>query len=144
MDNHDRELVKTLFNAVRIYSSSYAEYREKFKEEKKNKDNWRAFSFVALALALAALFLFSPVRGNCDSLYFDVGAGYKLQEASIYGYDNDSPTAFLAVGYHWSGPDVRLELAHDSNWLSGPPFNDEWEYHKTEIRVTKRFTLWER
>ena len=77
---------------------------------------------------------------QADELYFDIGIGYKLEEAKIYGYNNTSPTAHFALGYEWNT--IRLELSHDSNYLSGPPFNHDWEYYRTELRVVKRFDLW--
>lgn len=86
----------------------------------------------------ALLVLLFPLIAFADEAYIDIGIGYKVQEAKIYNYNNTSPTAHIAIGYKWDS--VSLELSHDSNYFSGPPFNKDWEYYRTEVRVVKRYS----
>ena len=74
-----------------------------------------------------------------------IGAGYKLDESDMYGYSSVTPHDSSALS-------ARLELfqeidewsygvSHHSQWLTGVPFDNEWEYSKTEVFVDYTFTL---
>jgi len=74
--------------------------------------------------------------------YAAVGVGYKIQEPGYVEYSGrklpvdfgDNDTALLEVGFETNYP-ISFGLKHDSQWSSGAPFNDNAEYHKTEIFI---------
>jgi hypothetical protein len=83
-----------------------------------------------------------------DEIKFDIGIGYRLQSTEIYGSDFDhwrdhkAQTAYAAIVWHNDNCGCQIELAHDSNWLTGFPSNSGRELHQTSIRIVKSFSLW--
>jgi len=105
----------------------------------------------ALSIAFVVMLILSAAKCSADTpeFYVDIGIGYKLDEAEMfhkrgdhyYTYDdNGSPTAHIAAGVNMGK--WRAEISHDSNWFNGAPFNGNWEYQRTELRVVRRFTIW--
>ena len=91
------------------------------------------------------------VAGFLDKTYITIGAGYKVQEPTLYywqetnyGYEkvaiNDPFSARLEIGYHYS-KNVKFGISHHSQWLTGAPINNGRETFKTEIFVDYTFTL---
>jgi hypothetical protein len=84
----------------------------------------------------------------CDIPYVKVGAGYKIDETDdvkfkdtgeTWKVDKSSPiSARIDAGYHCK-KGVTMGISHHSQWLSGSPFNDNWEHHKTELFVDKEW-----
>jgi hypothetical protein len=100
--------------------------------------------FIAASIAV---FLFMPRPASAGDLNLDIGAGYKINGTYIddpkFNRYNDSkgPTAYIAISYEINN--WRIELAHDSNWLLGRPFNAAKEQHLTQFRIVKRFRIFE-
>lgn len=77
--------------------------------------------------------------------FAQVGIGYKIDEPDyvMYGAEKfpvsfgSSDTALFEVGFE-SGP-VQFGIKHDSQWLTGRPFNNQPEYHKTELFIRYKF-----
>lgn len=82
----------------------------------------------------------------CDEVYFKVGAGYKFDETDswmVNGVDHKiddwSPySARIEIGRQ-QGP-WSYGISHHSQWLTGAPFNDAKEYHKTEVFVDYKWS----
>lgn len=92
------------------------------------------------------LILLSLLLSGCSSTkcftYGKVGAGYKFDEAVIY-YNgetlHDPISARLEIGKQcerWS-----YGVSHHSQWFNGKPFNNNNEYHKSEIFIDYTFIL---
>lgn len=70
--------------------------------------------------------------------YASVGAAYKLSEQQIWveadGTSmNDPFTARGEIGIEHDN--FRYGVSHHSQWLRGKPFDDDIEYHKTEVFI---------
>lgn len=95
--------------------------------------------------AVLALCLLGCVPVQAAEPYVYVGAGYKFIEAQYYvGAEKlsfGSPwSAIFELGVKTDGG-WRFGMKHDSQWFSGAPFNDDLEYHKTELFIGREFTL---
>lgn len=81
-----------------------------------------------------------------DGWYFEAGAHANVQLGSCtYCWeDNDSPGAYLALRYEEQLTKHTAWLfyyAHDSNWLTGWPLNDESESYHDKVGVGLRIKL---
>ncbi len=79
----------------------------------------------------------------CDR-YAKIGAGYKLEESETFTYNGKEVEADYG---HWLSARIEIGcetnkwswgISHHSQWLSGAPFNDDAEYHKTEIFIDRK------
>lgn len=80
--------------------------------------------------------LVSCVPVHADSVYLKVGVGYKVDEFQIYlnkeqAWFDDPVTARGELGYRKGS--LSFGVSHDSQYLTGWPFNDRSEYYKTEL-----------
>lgn len=101
----------------------------------------REWGFVVILILVAVALLIGNSAQACDEVYFKVGAGYKFVEAdslTVKGVDHKVDG--------WSPYSARFEIgkqkgawtygvSHHSQWLTGAPFNNIKEYHKTEFFV---------
>ncbi len=75
--------------------------------------------------------------------YFKVGVGYKLESTEINWEDGsvgDHPlSARFELGVERGA--VSYGISHDSQWVTGKPFNDDMEYSKTELFIDYKFEL---
>ncbi|MDB4352462.1 hypothetical protein OAA60_03415 [Porticoccaceae bacterium] len=83
------------------------------------------------------------VENFLSKTHITIGAAYKLNE-NIRNYNGEpyksSPTARLEVYYQYD-KFIRFGVSHHSQWLKGKPFNDDWEYQKTELFIDYTFSL---
>lgn len=99
--------------------------------------------------SLLLLALISVPVYSCDDVYLKVGAGYKISQPDKFtnkesGQNfeivfDDPLTARIEIGVERGN--VSYGISHHSNWLTGFPFNDEQEIHKTEIFVDYKWSL---
>lgn len=97
-------------------------------------------------ITVLVVFAITGCASICDTRYAKIGAGYKFQEKSISKKNIDGTYS----PYKSSPISARLEggckknsylfgVSHHSQWSTGAPFNDDWEYHKTELFVDKEW-----
>ncbi len=86
-----------------------------------------------------------------DFMFVKVGGGYKIFEQTKLhftykrmNYDIDTGSNILdklsarfAIGRQWGK--YSLSLEHHSQWLKGKPFDDDWEYHVTNVNLSYTF-----
>ena len=80
--------------------------------------------------------------------YVTIGAGYKIDELTIYMKNsddseykfNDPYSARIEIGYNFT-KNVKFGISHHSQWSTGYPFNDKKEPNKTELFIDYTFTL---
>lgn len=114
---------------------------------------WLTFILILLCLTIIGLLLLvataPDAEANCDEVYLKVGTGYKFAEQNglnirvggetiTYKLDNDRISARFEAGVECGR--LTWGVAHHSQWFSGYPFNDRWEYHKTEFFVDYKFS----
>jgi len=97
---------------------------------------------VRMFLLLAALT--APASGLCVEVYpyIAIGAGYKIHEPNYAKVDGEvirvsfggKDTALLEAGFEYKNS-ISFGIKHDSQWSTGWPINDEYEYHKTELFI---------
>ncbi len=78
-----------------------------------------------------------------DDVYFKVGAGYKLNENTMYidGIKvRKAITARFVIGYQVSDR-LSVGYTHRSQWSEGAPFNKRGEYAVDELFIDYKFTL---
>ncbi len=88
------------------------------------------------------------VQKFLNKTYIKIGAGYKFHEHKIYSTDDmgkkhliDQPvSARIEIGYQLSRR-LTVGISHHSQWLSGFPFDNEYEYFKTELFIDYTFSL---
>ena len=93
---------------------------------------------VAIVAALVAGCTHKP------PIYFKIGAGYKFDEqeamSTYSGEEMNNPiSARIELGMESGG--FSYGLSHHSQWLTGVPIDNEWEYSKTEVFIDYKFTL---
>lgn len=77
---------------------------------------------------------------------FIIGAGYKfycdqtidLPSGDIMEAEGDNLVS-ARIGMYKSFSNYQIGLWHHSQWARGAPFNDKWEYHKTEVTISYVF-----
>lgn len=94
----------------------------------------------------------SKLEGFIDYDFFEekdysfiIGAGYKfycdqsieLPLGKIESEDDDRFSARIGMSKNYKN--YQIGLWHHSQWARGAPFNDKWEYHKTEITISYVF-----
>ena len=93
---------------------------------------------------LLTAFTVTGCANHPPPIYAKIGTGIKLGEALMYGYNQtieaeSSPiSARIEIGQEVGN--LSYGVSHHSQWLTGKPFDDEWEYHKTEIFLDYKFT----
>jgi len=85
--------------------------------------------------------LLEPGCTTYDQLTFTNGTAFELCTGS-------NPRAEFKLGYefafgdfrnHWFLPIIQLGYKHESNWASGPPFNDEKELWSDSVFLEFKF-----
>ena len=100
---------------------------------------------------LSALLLSAPASATkfdvdwyLSRTHVTVGIAHKLSQTLTYddtgGKIKNSPTARMEVYYQYS-KHVKFGVSHHSQWLEGAPFNDRFEYSKTELFIDYTFSL---
>lgn len=87
-------------------------------------------------LLISLILLVSGCSTMKNNTYAKVGIGYKFEETAMYnkGVLIDDPySARFEIGT--SVNNFSFGLSHDSQWLSGAPFNDKEEYYKSEVFI---------
>ena len=88
------------------------------------------------------LIVICALLGGCASQtpYFKVGASYKFDELEMTFHDgtggkrkSDPIGARVEVGVE--DESFNYGVSHHSQFLDGWPFNDKYEYHKTELFI---------
>lgn len=97
-----------------------------------------------LILALIILLTTGCTSTSNTLGYCKVGAGYKFDEAYVYWGDGEKNHP-VSARFECGVEDGALSYggAHHSQWKTGAPFNDGYEYYKTEIFIDYKFTIWE-
>jgi len=81
--------------------------------------------------------------------YLKVGVGYKFSEQDeiqfccddrVYAIDNGSDYS-ARFEFGWERGNLSFGASHHSQWLAGWPFNDKWEYYKTELFIDYKWSL---
>jgi len=98
-------------------------------------------------LAIILMLASSTAMADYD-YYVKIGAGYKIDQTEyttdiesgrkVYLHFNDPISARIEVGIEHES--ISYGISHHSNWLTGYPFNNEGEFHKTEIFVDYKFS----
>lgn len=94
--------------------------------------------------------LFIDYKLTHQGFGFVVGSGYKIksQESITFstGKTHQLSTDIIRknrftarFGVYKRIDDWEIGLAHHSQWFVGRPFNNDWEYHKTEVVISKYF-----
>lgn len=95
--------------------------------------------------------LFSDYRQYIQkSVYTSVGFGLKIHSQEEIYFDSGyvhkfSPKERLLnkltarIGVFKAFNQYEVGIIHHSHWFVGSPFNNDWEYHKTEIVFNKYF-----
>ena len=84
---------------------------------------------------------------SADNWFIAIKNGYKVRESN--SFITDSGTTYKADYGHWLATSIRIGYewdicfktylecssgySHDSQLLSGKPFNDDYEYTKSEL-----------
>jgi len=92
-----------------------------------------------IALTLLAATLTTGCASTCVN-YVKVGVGYKFDEAKVYHNGkalNDPISARGELGRQCAS--YSYGISHHSQPFSNAPFNNKWEYYKTEFFVDKTF-----
>ncbi|HHZ70504.1 MAG TPA: hypothetical protein EYN54_09575 [Methylococcaceae bacterium] len=88
------------------------------------------------------------VQKFLNKTYIKIGAGYKFHEAKFYLPDSTGGThlieqpisARIEIGYQLSRK-LTVGISHHSQWLSGFPLTNKYEYFKTELFIDYTFSL---
>jgi len=81
--------------------------------------------------------------------YLKIGVGYKFSEQNeiqfccddrVYAIDNGSDYS-ARIEFGWEVGNLSFGASHHSQWLAGWPFNDKWEYYKTELFIDYKWSL---
>jgi hypothetical protein len=90
----------------------------------------------------AALILFTTSALADAKPYFKVGAGYKFKETAITWADGNKTqpvSARFELGIE-DGP-ITYGYSHHSQWATGWPVDNGYEYSKHEIFIDYKFDL---
>lgn len=108
----------------------------------------------------AAVFLALGAVKSCfaqefQGIYGHIGAGYYLDVGDhVYLRDNDgsfntdyktNPAALFGFYGKWKFKEnnfLKVGVDHDSNWLTGPPFNNDAELDITRFVVDYNYCIW--
>ena len=89
---------------------------------------------------LIRILLLTLLSGCSSTPYIETGVGYKFREQKIDWVDGSKThpvSGFIEVGLEFDG--VEVGIAHHSQPFTGKPFNDNEEYAKTELFISKRW-----
>jgi hypothetical protein len=112
-----------------------------------NKHNTK-ISLLSLVISITALvisLLAEPAQA--DTLYFKVGAGYKLNELKmsdeIDGTTNINVTDTATFELGIKNENLTYGIRHVSNYSRGWPFDNGIEYRKDELFIEYQFDIME-
>jgi len=109
-------------------------------------DNKKAVLGLAALVAVCGLLDCASAQASGYEPYLKVGLGYKFSEQDgirfgndphEYRLENEPISARGEVGFQ--NGCVSFGISHHSQWAAGWPFNDKWEYHKTELFIDFTF-----
>ena len=105
------------------------------------------------ALLLTLALLVGPAQADwtddySGSVYLEIGAGYNIDPfgCSICWQDNGSPEAHIKLSYeHPMNERTTLVVyyKHDSNWVTGFPFQPADESSHDSVGISMKFKLLE-
>ena len=98
-------------------------------------------------ITVLMVFAITGCASVCETRYVKVGIGYKFDESDSVDvgdeyekYDIDNSSPFSARGEAGcKKSSYSFGISHHSQWATGAPFNDDWEYHKTELFIDKEW-----